>query len=67
MNRENILKVAEAIETAARDRKGLRGKIGFNMCAYATEAYDEEDRQVVDHVDACGTVACIAGWAYASK
>lgn len=61
MNKRNILKVAKAIEDAAKKQEGLRGEIGFNMNVVA--AHDGHG----DHVDTCGTVACIAGWAYAIR
>lgn len=51
MNVENILKVADAIE------KHELEWLGFNMATY----YD------ADAEHACGTTACIAGWALALK
>lgn len=52
MNRENVLKVADAIE------KHSIPDLGFNMAAYLTS--NEPDKS--GH--GCGTVACIAGWAF---
>lgn len=57
MNKRTILKVAKAIETAAKRKEGLRG-VGFNMDSYIADA----DEVRCDHVDSCGTVSCIAGW-----
>jgi hypothetical protein len=59
VNRENILKVAQAIEDAARPE--AEPEIGFNMTMYV-------DRYAVSGSDRtghnCGTTACIAGWAW---
>lgn len=63
MNRDNILAVADAIENstlAQRHRKADR--IGFNMENFVLRAYRGVDDKT-GH--ACGTVACIAGWAVA--
>ena len=53
MNRENVLKVADAIENHT-----IEG-LGFNMLTYGSEHY--RDRSGHN----CGTVACIAGYAQA--
>jgi hypothetical protein len=58
MNRENILKVADAIEHAAKKR--ARPKVGFSMATFAAPTRDfTPDRTGHD----CPTVCCIAGWA----
>jgi len=49
MNKENILAVADAIETHSVP------DLGFNMGGYFFEGEDADDGK-------CGTVACIAGW-----
>ena len=59
VNRENVLKVAEAIETGALVERG----IGFNMARYGAAV----DDIAKDHIDNCGTVCCIAGYALALK
>jgi hypothetical protein len=57
MNRENILKVADAIEHAAKKRS--RPKLGFNMGAwFGSPEEDGPDR--TEH--SCDTTACIGGW-----
>lgn len=56
MNKKNILRVADAIEKGELVKRG----IGFNMEAVISIATDRRK----DHVDSCGTVACIAGWAH---
>lgn len=63
MNAENILKVADAIEAAITTKTGLNGVLGFNMASFV----NTEPTGYKDHVDNCGTTACIAGWAYAIK
>jgi hypothetical protein len=56
MNKENILKVADAIENATLTKDH---GIGFNM-AY----FFESSGHLEDHThQECGTTACIAGWA----
>lgn len=60
MNKEAIRRVANAIARAERTKTGLFGKIGFNMYRFITQIDPELD--IKDHVDSCGTVACIAGW-----
>lgn len=64
MNKENVLGLALAIETAALAEKGL----GFNMETYRgtpTPLRDGDDPE--EHPDKtgkhCGTCSCIAGWA----
>lgn len=59
-NVENILKVAEAIE-----RRSVPG-LGFNM-GWLTLQSSTMPLLGIDHlhVENCGTVACIAGWANA--
>jgi hypothetical protein len=58
MNKENILKVADAIENASLAKK--QG-IGFNMINFFSEdRYDQTGNE-------CGTTACIAGWAVAME
>jgi hypothetical protein len=52
VNRENVLKVAEAIEN--HSIKWL----GFNMSFIGTTA--DEDHP--DRLNSCQTIACIAGW-----
>lgn len=54
MNRENILAVADAIE-----KQSIPG-LGFNMDALVDPSDGSDDR----FGKGCGTVACIAGWAY---
>lgn len=55
MNTEHLLAVADAIEHASIP------DLGFNMCDFLAAA----DQQHPDHSGrACGTVACIGGWAY---
>jgi hypothetical protein len=57
MNKENILKVADAIENATLAKEH---GIGFNMVSF----YDDESGVGFDHTEyKCYTVACIAGWA----
>lgn len=58
MNVENINLVADTIEDHAKRGEGLRG-VGFNMSVYGFTVADCRP----DHIDDCGTVACIAGWA----
>lgn len=56
MNTENIIKVADAIEQHSIP------DLGFNMRALIDEA---DSINVPNHFEEpCGTVACIAGWAY---
>ena len=61
MNKENILRVAAAIETATLPN------FGFNMnyleISTANQVMPEEAKElnVLDH-QPCGTIACIAGW-----
>lgn len=58
MNRENVLKVADAIEQHSIP------DLGFNMATFRDIARDAEP----DNYGAgCGTVACIAGWAEAVR
>lgn len=52
VNRENVLRVADAIEN--HSIKWL----GFNMQSYAASA----SRFAPDKLNGCGTVACLAGW-----
>lgn len=60
MNRENILKVADAIEHAAKKRS--RPKLGFNMrTVRGIPLPDAPD--MTGHN--CQTIACIAGWTQA--
>lgn len=54
MNVENILKVAAAIEDAAKP--GAKPKVGFNMGVW----HDTGDADQTGHN--CGTVCCIGGW-----
>src|SRR5450631_292398 len=60
VNKLAIRRVANAIAKAERTKRGLKGKIGFNMYRYITPTH--EYRDLDDMVDGCGTVACIAGW-----
>jgi hypothetical protein len=55
---ENILRVADAIETHS-----IPG-LGFNMGAYIGPA-TEHAKDLSGH--RCGTIACIAGWTYAVR
>lgn len=55
MNISNILKVADAIEQAS-----VPG-LGFNMNQVLCEAHPENPDHTGRH---CGTVGCIAGWAF---
>lgn len=57
MNRENILRVADAIENGELVKRG----IGFNMAYYM----DYATHRTPDRIDSCGTTACIAGWTFA--
>lgn len=59
MNKENVLKVADAIETGALVKRG----IGFNMALIA----DYSDELFQDQIDNCGTICCIAGTAFAIR
>lgn len=57
-----IEKVADTIEAAAKAHKGFFGisgpkGVGFNMATYISDGQK-------DHVDSCGTTACIAGTAH---
>jgi hypothetical protein len=63
MNRENILKVADAIENATLAKEqGL----GFNMLDFfAEDRYDPTGHDHTGHE--CGTTACIAGWTVAME
>jgi len=54
MNKENVLKVADAIENHSIP------KLGFNMGLFYAKREGETDHTGHN----CGTVACIAGWAY---
>ena len=56
VNVENVTRVADAIEAGELVKRG----IGFNMAYYA----DRVNETLTDHIDACDTVTCIAGWAY---
>lgn len=62
MNKENILRVADAIERGELVKRG----IGFNMAQFAQPA-NPDRMEARDLIDGCGTVACIAGWAYAIR
>lgn len=55
VNVENVLKVADAIEKHSIEW------LGFNMKQFIAQAGPEEDWTG----NACGTVACIVGWANA--
>lgn len=57
MNRENILKVAQAIEDAAKP--DAKPEFGFNMAGFRAIRGYWPDRTGHD----CGTTCCIAGWA----
>lgn len=59
MNREMILRVADAIEAAAKP--DAKPSIGFNMESFVNEAASEFEPDQTGHQ--CGTTACIAGWA----
>jgi len=59
MNREMILRVADAIEEAAKP--GANPAMGFNMNQVIHSSGLEDD--LTGH--SCGTVGCIAGWAIA--
>ena len=40
--------------------------LGFNMCDFgARGGHDDRYYPIKDHLDACGTVACLGGWCYA--
>lgn len=54
VNRENVLKVADAIEKHSIEW------LGFNMDEWAAEA----GKSYPDRLDSCSTVACLAGWTY---
>lgn len=56
MNRENILKVADAIESHSIP------DLGFNMSLWIDRKPGPEDDRSGHN---CGTTACIAGWAVA--
>lgn len=58
MNKRNVLAVAAAIEKHSIKR------LGFNMGRYFGKA-SNVGKDMSGH--RCGTVACIAGWAYAVK
>ncbi len=59
MNREKILEVADAIESASL----LKDSVGFNMSHYISDmTYNEHDHMAKKRGHVCGTVACIAGW-----
>ena len=59
MNRENVLRVADAIEQLSIP------DLGFNMMAFIIRS--EEGGADLSDIDMtgrnCGTVACIGGWA----
>jgi len=57
MNREMILKVADAIEAAAKPE--AKPTLGFNMGDWVSNRHYD----VSGHF--CGTTACIAGWTLA--
>jgi hypothetical protein len=56
MNKENILKVADAIESATLAKEH---GIGFNMVSFYDDSGADSDHTEYE----CCTVACIAGWA----
>lgn len=58
MNVENILRIAEAMETKIVDAEGL--PIQFDMNSWAAVEYSWED-DVESEYQVCGSVACIAG------
>lgn len=65
MNRSKILAVANAIESHALRAEGLFGLIGFNMKDWIDVPFLPGEGWVKgnkDHIDNCGTTACIAGW-----
>lgn len=59
MNKQRVLELADTLEHHAKEQKGLRG-VGFNMRTWASKTRGH----IRDRVDDCGTVACLAGWAY---
>jgi hypothetical protein len=65
VNAENILKVADAIETHSIP------DLGFNLTFYMSDIGQDEydtDLIIVDRSGHnCGTVACIAGWSAALR
>jgi hypothetical protein len=60
MNKENILKVANAIENRAIP------ELGFNMGTFRDDINTRNDLHDASGSH-CGTVACIAGWAEAVR
>ena len=60
MNREMILRVADAIEAA--DKAETTPVMGFNM-NYVREISASSEEDMTGH--GCGTVSCIAGWTLA--
>lgn len=60
VNKANVLRVADAIENS----KLVKRDIGFNM-AYVAERSGVYAKDKTGHH--CGTVACIAGYAFAIK
>lgn len=59
MNKDNILKVADAIE-----QHSIPG-LGFNMRKYFCPTDVDHNPDLSGHT--CGTTACIAGWAIAVR
>lgn len=57
MKKRNVLRLARAVERGDMVARG----IGFNMEQWVART---NKRTRPDHVDSCGTVACLAGWAY---
>lgn len=59
MNREHILKIADAIE----NRHALfGGTVGFNMGDFIHLVREDDERHTDPDMPECGTTACIAGW-----
>jgi hypothetical protein len=60
MNKENLLKLAEVLESPAAEAH-------FNMATwldhFGAHALDLSSIPIKDALEDCGTVACIAGWA----
>lgn len=61
LNVENILKVADAIEAAAKP--DATPAMGFNMNLWCDAVENAEDPMYADLTGhGCGTVGCIGGW-----
>lgn len=63
MNLENMKRLRNALLT---ERARGRPRLGFNMQEYATKSSNVGGR-LIDHLDNCGTVACLWGWTTAIR